>query len=65
MPSGAQVHVDGNKLGVSPVVFVLLKMGDAPRTVTIKLDGYKAVEKTFIPDGKTIPIGLTLEKDSQ
>jgi len=40
-------------------------MGDAPRTVTIKLDGYKAVEKTFIPDGKTIPIGLTLEKDSQ
>jgi len=65
MPSGAEVYVDGNKLGVSPVVFVLLKMGDAPRDVTIKLDGYKTVEKTFIPDGKTIPIGLTLEKDSQ
>jgi hypothetical protein len=61
-PPGAEVYVDGNKLGISPVAFVLLKLGDTPRTITIKMDGYKPVEKKFVPDGKTIPIGLTLEK---
>jgi hypothetical protein len=65
MPPSAEVFVDDNKLGMSPVVFVLLKQGATPRTVTIKMAGYKTVEKNFVPDGKTIPIGLTLEKDSQ
>ncbi len=26
---------------------------------------YRTVEKTMIPDGKIIPLGLTLEKESQ
>jgi hypothetical protein len=62
VPPGAEVDIDGNKMGVSPVAFVLLKQGDAPRTVTIRMSGYKTIERKLIPDGKTIPIGLTLEK---
>lgn len=62
VPPGAEVDIDGNKAGVSPFAFVLLKQGDTPRTITIKMNGYKTIEKTFVPDGKTIPIGLTLEK---
>ena len=61
-PPGAEVFVDGNKGGVSPLVFVLLKQGDTPRTITIKMAGYKTVEKTFVPDGRTIPVSVTLEK---
>lgn len=61
-PPGAEVYVDGNKAGVSPVAFVLLKQGDTPRKVTIKMTDYKTVEKAVVPGGKTIPIGLTLEK---
>jgi hypothetical protein len=62
VPAGAEVEIDGNKAGVSPIVFVLLKQGDTPRTVTIKMSGYRTVEKKVVPDGKTIPLGLTLEK---
>jgi hypothetical protein len=62
VPPGAEVEVDGNKAGVSPLAFVLLKQGDTPRTITIKMSGYKTVEKKVVPDGKTIPIGLALEK---
>jgi hypothetical protein len=63
-PAGAQVYVDGQKGGVTPFGFVLLKR-DAPRTVTIKLAGYKTVEKTFVPDGTPIPIAITLEKETK
>jgi len=62
VPPGAEIEIDGNKAGVSPLVLVLLKQGDTPRTVTIKMSGYKTVEKKVIPDGKVIPIGLALEK---
>jgi len=62
MPSGAEVEIDGNIAGVSPLAFVLIKHGDSPRVITIKMNGYKTVEKKVVPDGKTIPIGLTLEK---
>jgi hypothetical protein len=61
-PPGAEVFIDGNKLGVTPVVTNLMKR-DAPRTVTVKLPGYKTFEKQFEPDGKPIPLGLTLEKE--
>lgn len=61
-PAGADVHLDGNKAGVTPLVFVLLKR-DSRRILTIKLAGYKTVEKSLVPDGKTIPISITLEKD--
>ncbi len=63
-PVGAEVYIDGNKGGVTPFSFVLIKR-DAPRTVTIKLAGYKTVEKTLVPDGKPIPIAVTLEKETK
>ncbi len=62
VPPGAGVEIDGNKGGVTPLVFFLLKQGDTPRTITIRMDGYKTVEKKVVPDGKPITIGLTLEK---
>jgi hypothetical protein len=60
-PQGAEVYIDGNMAGVTPLAFVLVKR-DNPRLVTIKLSGYKTVEKTFVPDGNSIPIGITLVK---
>ena len=62
-PPGAVVEIDGNRMGVSPIVFYLLRHGDTPRTVTIKMGGYKTIEKKVIPDGKVIPIGVMLEKE--
>jgi len=64
-PPGAEVDIDGNQAGLSPMVFVLLRKGDTPRVITIKLNGYKTVVKSVVPDGKMIPLGLTLEKESQ
>jgi len=64
-PPGAEIDIDGNKAGVSPLVFILLKKGDSPRTITIKMDGYRTVEQSVVPDGETIPIGLVLEKTAQ
>jgi hypothetical protein len=64
-PPGAEVDIDGNEGGVSPLVFVLLKRGENPRTITIKLKGYKTVEKKVIPEGRPIPIGLKLEAESK
>jgi len=64
-PPGAEIFIDGNKGGVSPMLFVLMKKADTPRIVTIKMSGYKTVEKAYVPDGKTIPIGLLLVKDTQ
>ena len=61
-PSGADIYVDSTKVGISPLGFLLLRKGDTPRVITIKLDGYKTVEKTFVPDGKVISIAVTLEK---
>ena len=63
-PAGAEVYIDGNKGGVTPLEFVLNKR-DAPRAITIKLAGYKTVEKTFAPDGKPIPIAVTLDKETK
>jgi PEGA domain len=61
VPAGAKIWIDGNEAGVSPIVFVLMRHGDTPRSIKVTLDGYKAVEKQVVPDGRTIPIGLTLE----
>lgn len=61
-PPGAEVFIDGNRAGITPLVINLMKR-DAPRTVTVKLAGYKTFEKQFEPDGKPIPLGLTLEKE--
>ena len=61
-PPGAEIELDGNRLGVSPLALVLLRRGDTPRIITIKMPGYKTFEKKVVPDGKVIPIGVTLEK---
>jgi hypothetical protein len=61
VPAGAKVWIDGLEAGVSPMAFVLMRQGDKPRSIRITLNGYRTVEKQVIPDGKTIPIGLTLE----
>jgi hypothetical protein len=61
VPAGAKIWIDGVEAGISPMVFVLLRHGDTPRSVKITKSGYKTVEKQVVPDGKTIPIGLTLE----
>ena len=60
-PLGAEVYIDGNKGGVTPLQFFLNKR-DSPRTVTIKLAGYKTVEKACVPDGKPISIAIALEE---
>ena len=62
-PPGAEVYIDGNKGGITPLGFVLLKQGDTPRKITIKMAGYKTVEKQAVPDGRIIPISVILEKD--
>jgi len=62
VPPGAEVYVDGNKAGLSPLAFVLLKQGDTPRKITVKMTGYKTVEKAVVPDGKIVPISLALEE---
>jgi len=59
-PAGAEIDIDGNRAGVSPLGFSLLRHGDQYRTITIKMAGYVTVEKKFLPDGKDIPIGITL-----
>jgi diacylglycerol kinase family enzyme len=61
-PEGAEFYIDGNKVGVTPLEFVLIKR-DNPRVLTIKLPGYKTVEKTLVTDGKNIPIAVSLEKE--
>lgn len=61
-PEGAEVYLDGNKAGVTPLEFVLIKR-DNPRVITIKLPGYKTVEKTLVPNGKNIPVAVSLEKE--
>ena len=64
VPPGAEIDIDGKKAGISPMGFLLLRKGTTPRVVTIKMSGYKTVEKKVVPDGKTISIGLVLEKGS-
>lgn len=62
-PSGAEVYIDGNNGGVTPLRFVLNRR-DASRTITIKLADYKTVEKAVVPDGKPISIAIILEKET-
>ena len=61
-PPGAEIYLDGLKLGVTPVVFVMLKRGDTPRTLEIRLNGYRTIEKHLVPDGQLISIISSLEK---
>lgn len=62
-PPGAEVYVDGLKVGATPLGFTLIRH-DIERVVTVQLVGYKTVEKGLMPDGGTVSIGLTLEKNN-
>lgn len=62
-PPGAGVYVDGLKAGVTPLGFALTKH-DVERVITVQMPGYRTVQKKIMPDGNTVPIGLTLEKAS-
>jgi hypothetical protein len=61
-PAGAEVYVDGNKAGTTPLDLVLMKR-DNPRALTIKLPGHKTIENRLVPDGKNILIAVFLEKE--
>jgi PEGA domain len=61
IPAGAKIWIDGVEAGVSPMDFVLTRHADTPRLIKITMNGYKTVERQVVPDGKTIPIGLSLE----
>jgi hypothetical protein len=61
-PTGAEIYIDGNSSGKTPQGFKLMRHGDTPRVIAIKMEGYVTVEKSFIPDGTDIAIRLDLEK---
>ena len=63
-PGGAEIYIDGNRAGKSPMAFALIRHGDTPRVLTIKLAGYMPIEKDFVPDGKDIALDLKLEQAS-
>lgn len=63
-PSGADIYVDGNRAGVSPLAFALLSHGTTPRVITVKMSGYKTVDKSIVPDGTNVPMGFNLEPDN-
>lgn len=60
-PTGAEVYLDGKQMGVSELVFCMLK-SETPRTITIKMDGYKTLEGQCDPNGRTVVIAGALEK---
>ncbi len=61
VPPGAEIYLDGLRLGVAPIVFGLLKR-DVPRIIVIRMAGYRVIEKRVIPDGQAIILGVNLEK---
>ena len=56
------MHVDGVKIGQSPLFFSLLSHGDMARLITIKKQGYVSVEKSYQPEGKDLRIELNLNR---
>lgn len=60
-PLGAQVYIDGNLAGVTPLHGTLGRRGNSNRLIEIKKEGYKTVEKQYIPDGKDIDVSVLLE----
>lgn len=60
-PDGADIFVDGVKVGRPSVPFIILRK-DKPRTIAVQLAGYKKAEKQVTPDGNLIVLGFLLEK---
>jgi hypothetical protein len=65
VPFGAEVYIDGKRVGVTPYAFVLMRNGEIPHTITVVKDGYAKIEKSVTPDGTTIRLELTLERQQQ
>ena len=64
-PDGAEIDVDGVKIGQSPLFFSLLSRGSSARVVTVIKPGYVAITKSYRPDGKDLRINLDLNREQQ
>ncbi|MBZ5533613.1 MAG: PEGA domain-containing protein [Acidobacteriia bacterium] len=63
-PSGAEIFVDGSKIGETPFAFTLLRKPDgAERTITLKLKGFRDYEQRVSPSNSPIKIFAALERD--
>jgi len=61
-PSGAEIYVDGQKLGETPFQFMLLRKPDgAERIITLRMSGYQDHEERFRPDGSPIDMSASLK----
>lgn len=63
-PAGAEIDIDGQMAGNSPVAFTLIRH-EAPRVITVKMAGYVTMERKVVPDGQDILLGLQLEQSTQ
>lgn len=59
-PAGATVDVDGRRIGITPLKFVLLKRGSMPRSIDIYKDGYDVISRKLSPTGAMIRLNETL-----
>jgi hypothetical protein len=62
-PAGAEVILDGKKLGQTPMVFVMVKKVQA-RQLTLTLPGYHSVQYSLFPDGNPVPLTVHLSKEA-
>jgi PEGA domain len=62
VPPGADIYVDGTKLGKTPFSILLMKK-DLDRTVTLRLDGYKDFEQKLAPNGQPLQLIGNLQSD--
>ena len=63
-PSGAEIYVDGQKLGETPFQFMLLRRpDDAERIITLRMSGYQDHEERFRPNGSPIDMSASLRTE--
>ncbi len=64
-PSGADLLIDGKKVGVTPMVFILLrKPNDAERTIEVTMPGYKPYQVKLKPNGTSITLPVSLQPET-
>lgn len=64
-PEGASVELDGEHLGATPLVFVLLRKKDRGREVRVTSPGYEPVLYELFPDGRNFPLVIKMNKASE
>lgn len=62
VPPGADIFVDGTKLGQTPFSILLMKK-DLDRVITLRLAGYKDFEQKLAPNGQPLQVIGNLEAD--